>query len=516
MLIRGKKIRLLFLAMALPVVGVLGFWGWRIHTLNQDHQRRLHEAKSAYQTQINDLMAQPASPDSAADIHAFVAFETLRDLAKPLVGHPLKLGTAAVFNVNSVGLRAVEGMPLIELEGALTLAAAPGSNIGIRGAATISPPVIKEGKFSSRLRLVSIEPLYDISSAWLVLPQAFGEMAKVISQQQLDKMPDIALPIQKDFTIPVQGSTKPIEFKTRPPYADHIKGNLTIPGFELSASLSLQRAIFLDDGLHLFLTLDSGVAAPLGADTWATESAAERIASLKEPSASYFFRVNLRAFNSLLAKVAAFPTESRTVKFKSTERHGNFIHETGSTRFGASEKRVFLHHPDSLSASAALDSLVFAPKDQCLAQVQMETTVKGRIQFGGHYDPGLGGGSGFNVGGLINDQRYTLKGDIRLAETQVGGIPQIVGVLTGPPSIGVSLQVLLRGLGSHTFSQQVPLPEGAILFTTPLLTGLHTQVSVKLADDVVVTQQVSVSDFVVKQGPQGLHLSSKLNITTAP
>lgn len=97
-----------------------------------------------------------------------------------------------------------------------------------------------------------------------------------------------------------------------------------------------------------------------------------------------------------------------------------------------------------------------------------------------------------------------MKGEIQNSRTRTdpGGVLQIAGVLTGPPSIVVRLQVLLGPLGSRNLSQKVPLPDGAVLVTTPLPTGLHGQVPVKLADDVVVTQQVSVSNFVVKQVQQ--------------
>jgi hypothetical protein len=238
---------------ALLVIAAIAL-GVHYYLLDRFYQERLKAYEKTYAEQLPHLVAGPVSPEDQADVHAFFSYAFLNDALNTLVGPEWQLSPSMTIAVSRLHFTDGHGTPLLDLMARLHFG--KGSSIDIKGVATLAPLAARDGQFITRLQIVALEPTVISQGYKLALHGLFGDLTRAVSQQYLDKLPEIKLPISQNFKVPVAGATTPLTFPTGEPGAS-ISGNLITPGFTLADGLVIQHAVLLQDGLHLFLGLTS-------------------------------------------------------------------------------------------------------------------------------------------------------------------------------------------------------------------------------------------------------------------
>lgn len=508
-----KKLLLIIIVAALAVAGLFAYHYWE---LNKAYARRLADYRSAYAEQIKQLVAGSSSPEAVVDIHAFLAGETLNDILKVMTKQRIPLSEKIALELETLNFAIDNGTPLLALHGQLHFSDTPNS-VQVRGVATFAPLAPGDGGFTTRLHIVALEPTLKTSYTQLALKGMFGDLVKTIGQEQLDKLPLITLPIRHEIAVPVKGSQTPISFKTRPPSNDTLSGTLTVRSFDMKSALRFKQAIFLPDGLHVFLQNDADLPAPPADPAWVALSEADRLKTLSAPATSYFARIRLETINRLIEKVTSLPKETRTVSFVSTGLSGHLyywdkVHRGPFRTFlYREEKKAYLEHPDSARGNVELIGLALEARPDALAGLKLKAALDGKVQVHWHYDPGPSGGVGGNVGVTIQRKEYNLTGSLRITP---GPKPMLEAKLEGPDSIKIDVSVGLGRLGSVGLDQTVALPK-APLFSAEMPTGLQETVKVKVGD-IEIRRLVKASDLQVSQAKGQLVVAGKIAISDAP
>ena len=510
-----KLIAIMAVALILLCIGVPGIHYFVLHRAYETRVARMH---TTYASRIRSLLGSPASPDRLHDCHAFIHASVINDLLRAVIGIPLPISKRGTLEFQSLEFTTTAGTPYLHVEGLLRTDSSDQSGIAVKGIATLSPPKIRGQAFVTRVQLVALEPTVSFRGLRLVLRGFVGDLAKTIGQDYLDRMPEIELPISKDFQISVTGARNDMSFKTRPPNDDHIMGVLTTPTFTLSSGLNVREAFFLADGLYLFLSLAGRGVSPATPDpAWAALPVGDRMAKLTDPSVTYFVRINRTAINHLLGQVANLPPPQRTVSFVSTGLVGNLYYWSTEDRvpifntlLWRREKKVYLEHQDSLKAAVEVTGLQVAPHPAGLASLKLDATLRGHIQLHWHFDPGPSGGFGGNVGVTIPDNRMQLTGHVAI---EAASVPTIKVYLDAPDSSSVRVEVGLGPLGTIPFDQRFSLPTGE-LFSAPLPTGVRQTVELDIAGS-KVSKRISVSDFTVESHPDTMQVGGKVVLESA-
>ena len=512
-----KLIKPLLILGFVALVAVAAF-AYHYLSLNKAYEKRLSDYRTAYAQQITDLVFRSVSPESTADIHAFLSGETLDQMLKVLVGPRLPLSHKLALEIVALDLRVEEGAPIFSFTGRLHFQDSSSTSVEVRGAATFAPLVVEAGVFTTRLHIVALEPTLESSHTKLMLKGMIGDLVKAIGQKQLDKLPSITLPIRQEIIIPVKGAGQPISFKTRPPHSDTLHGILTVPSFELKTGLKINTAVFLADGFHLFLQEVAELPPPAEDPTWNAMGMEDRLKTLSSPDVSYFARIRLSAINGLISKVTGLPKKNRTVSFVSTGLEGHFYYwdrvQRGPFGIGVAyreEKKVYLEHADSAKAEVEVMEFKLEPRADALGGLRLKAALNGNVQLHWHYDPGPTGGVGGSVGVTIPRKEYELSASVRF----VGAPTNVVEArLDGPDSIKIDVSVGLGDLGSVGLDQTVPLPK-AVLFSAPMPTGLQETVRFNFGET-VIQRKVTASNMAISATQDYLAVSGQLMFEEVP
>jgi hypothetical protein len=501
---------LISLAFALLIGG--GF-GVHYYLLDRAYSSRLAEYQRTYFKDLEDLIDSPCSPDASHDIHAFLSTSTFNEVLATLVGKPIAMDKRTTLTLSTLKLEVMGGTPMLAVKGALAFGGGKPS-VEVEGVATIAPLVARGDSFFTRLHIVSLKPTFASGKLRLAVRGFFGDLVKAIGQEQLDKLPEIQLPLSSEFKIPIAGSQKNISIPTRPPEADKLNGILRIPDFRLSAALVIDKAFFLSDGLHVLLAIDGHKISDCADPDWKALDSKARLLRIGDDSHSYFARVNHQAVNALALRLLNLPSDSRSVTFQSTGLDGHFYYwdrvQRGPLGVGVlyrEEKKVYLDRANGATARAEVKGLRIAPITGALTSVVLQVGLSGHVQLHWHYDPGPTGGVGGNIGISLPAQDIDISGSIRIAGSE------IEGYLNQPQPIRIQLQAGLGSLGQMGFSVNVPLPKDR-LFSATIPTGLKEQISFKVGE-AEIRRRIILSNLEVRPTPYGIVASGMLALGDA-
>ena len=506
-----------FKYLALIVLGVMilaaGSLAVHYYLLHKVYNSRLAEIRKDYRTRRSELLNGLVSLDRLSDCHAFVNASVIDDLLRALSGITVPVSGRASFNIKSLKFTTTDGAPYVTTEGVFYPdASSERAGIAVEGIVTLSPPSVRGSTFTTRVHLVAIKPVFVLGDLQLALHGFAGDLVNAYGQERIEQLSEIELPIGQNFEINVPAVRKKLSFKTRPPEGDHLDGVLQSPAFKLSSGLTVKDTFFMEDGLHLFLTLNDHVTAPAVADpAWGTLSEAERWQRLSDPTLSYFVRINREGINLLLKQFAALPPAQRTVSFVSTGLSGNFYYDGHDTFFGRKEEKVYLEHPDAAQANVEATAMQLDPHPTGLTAFKLAVAIRGHVQFHWHFDPGPGGGFGGNVGAGIEEKTAELSGHLEVANNNP---PLIEGFLDGPASSAVRVVVGLGHLGNKTFDQSVPLPVGEF-FRVPLPSGIRQNVSIDVAGK-TISRRINLSAINLKPQPDTIQVGGQIAFEQIP
>lgn len=504
-----KHITLAAITLALlgAVLFLCSYW-----QLNKSYEDRFNSYKTEYLNRLNILVDGKHSPEKASDIHAFLSLNSINEILSLIKGQTHLLSNEASLNISDLGLTSQSGVPLVQLTGTLKIKKFIPINVEIEGVATLSPLEARHKTFVTRLHIVALKPKLSSAGLKLALNGFVGDLIKSIGQQQIDKLPLISFPLATEVNIPVSGSTTDIKFNVRPRTKDTLSGKIRLEGFNLTSSLAIKDAIFLQDGIHLFL--NEGLTNEQVPDDpkWLSLSREQRLETLSEKNVSYFARVRFESVNNLLSKITSLPASKRTANFTSTGLSGYLYKwDHRVRRFGVHlytvEKKAYLEHKDSAKASVQIVSLKMFPKADALFGLNLRSVLSGKVQIHWHYDPGPGGGFGGNVGVEVPRKEVALLGSVHLVSNPT---PILQARLDGPPNVSIGISVGLGKLGKYNFDQKVSLPQ-TVLFSAPVPTTIQEDVNITVNNN-IIRRKVRLSELSAKQSSDLLVVSGNLTL----
>ena len=457
-------------------------------------------------------MADPLSPEDRADVHAFLSYAVVDDALDTLVGPEWQLSPSVTLKLTHLHFSNDHGTPLLDLVGRLGVGKA--SSIDIQGVATLSPLAARDGQFVTHLQIVALKPTVITGAFQLALHGLFGDLTRALTQQYLDKQPEIKLPVSQEFKVQVAGATTPLTFPT-PEKDSSITGNLITPGFTLADGLAVQHAVLLEDGLHLFLSLESFAHAAAPADAeWAKLSNTDRLAALQNNKVSYSARINRAALNHLLQTISNLPPKARTALFYSTTAKGDlwsFYHANrgpaGIGVISATKANAQLDHPDSLKVEVQLSDLSLQPSPGAITGIKVKVSFNAQAQLKVWSNGGLpfGGGIGTSIG---TDADGAVMAEGRLLATGSGDRPMLTSLLTSPDKANLTVELHLGQLGNKKINLSVGLPHTP-LFSTPIPTGLENKMEVKVAGT-KISRVVRLTDTHVDSSDRAIRISGNI------
>jgi hypothetical protein len=503
----------------LACIGILALGALAIalhyYVLAGSYRARVNAYKRAYAKELTGLVEGSASPDATSDIHAYISSRVLNDALKTFVGVPFAVSRRANLTLSDIAFTSEGGTPLLKIRARLFFKPGDRNSIDVDGTATISPLSAHDGSFYTHLQIVSLRPTFMTAGLRLALHGFFGDLASAIAQEQLDAMPGLELPIAQTLTFPVKGSKEPLHIKTRPPNSDTLHGVLTSNDFQLQCVLTLKQALFLKDGLHVFLSLDDRKSPRLEDPDWQRLSNEQRLATLMGTT-SYFARINRDAINYLVTSILTLPAKANVVTFNSTGLDGNLYYWDNVHRgpfhtfLWREEFKVYLDRPDAVTSTVAVKSLTTNPKDGALIGIDLTAGVTGHLQLAWHYNNSpVGGGVGSphnrGVGFSLSPQTEVIKASLHVVD---GAPAQLQGTLDGPQSIQIQL---LAGLGGFNvpFNVNVPLPIDKALFSLPIPTGLKEEISFKV-NDTGIRRVVESRDLRLETTTYGILINGQI------
>lgn len=208
--------------------------------------------------------------------------------------------------------------------------------------------------------------------------------------------------------------------------------------------------------------------------------------------------VMLSAFRPVLERVAAMPAEARMISAVTTAREGNLWTFHKAIRFAPDiHARVGLHYPGSGNGHLEIRSI--SVENSGPNEFLIKLALGGAIaaQLNGHFDPGIGGGVGFNVGvsGVANGN-LEMKG--RLEVDQDGKL--VVSPTLGPGNFQTRATAGLGLLGefNRDFPVSVPsLPMSSFAVALPVLKTFKINI---LGRENTYTLQVKDPSVAVSNG----------------
>lgn len=114
----------------------------------------------------------------------------------------------------------------------------------------------KPGALLLRPVVTRVDPQVSIGSLDLTRAKFVRSLIALKVTQYSEKLPQIALPVERSFAMGGPGGTRPTG-RIDTGNGSWIEGNLTLPGSELSGRFVIAKILFLSNGVHLFANLEA-------------------------------------------------------------------------------------------------------------------------------------------------------------------------------------------------------------------------------------------------------------------
>jgi hypothetical protein len=533
----------------LIIVGFGLFYYRRTRDKNQTElELQRYEVLRAEKTYVDRVLSDLSGGGSvkSSQLSVFVCEKTINEMLSGLVGLSGSIPNIqnATFHVVSVSSQFRDGFPQVTID---LNAEKPEWKIQVRVAvvAVLVPTTTQNepGKVNLGVRVIGLQPVVD----WNHLEGRLGGFARDVLQvkaAEFSKMlPPIPVPLSSEFPVELPASEQAITF---PVPAGSVTGIISVPAIQVSKTLYVDRLLFLSDGLHVFMSMQSGhqiaqeefalgdvtrpsLVTPAGANAQlakqidlSRQGIDARAVGVRVNDSNLQVWISKSLLDAVSGALAALTPASRHLHFRTTGKQGQLVSTGGGAPFGCGYYAEIAGN----SANADLD----------LTTIQSNWTSDGAIdinagfsshfsaQINGHGNsvPGLcmvknmfgisapdvagglqcrcptGGGIGSSVG-VQGEKGGTLSVRVSLRSDQANWLSYDLA-LTGPPALDVTVAVDLGRIGSLGVPVSFPLPLRTLSsgLAPPLFSGAGTvelpNVHFKRSYRVVVSPKKGTAD----------------------
>jgi hypothetical protein len=214
----------------------------------------LLDSERAYLYSLNSIVEQQGNPESSSSLSVFISKASLDGVLQGMDGKQLSLDSKPPSTVKINQLRTVfkDGFPGIVGDVVVMSPSANGS-VNAKLSAVIEPRI---DKATPSTLLLYVRPI-DLQATLTTgggstlgsgfLDHVLNDLAKAYS----DRLPYVSVPLSQQFSVAFPASRVPVSLPTQ---HGKLNGEVDVPGLTAGTSILVSGLVFLDDGIHVYLT----------------------------------------------------------------------------------------------------------------------------------------------------------------------------------------------------------------------------------------------------------------------
>lgn len=201
------------------------------------------------------LLTATPDPETLGHASVFVSVGTLNNVLKAADNTSGKISSVpgATFHVDSIRTSFADGFPQLDVK---AWAQKGDLKLDVTVSAVIEPiiPGNDPSKMVFKIQLLKIVPV----AHWTIFTWRIGgfvrELIQAKLQDYLDLLPEFSIPLSSNLAFANPAAQQAVRSNTPNGY---VNGVVQIPAFNYQGTLSVDRALFLSDGVHVFLSIKS-------------------------------------------------------------------------------------------------------------------------------------------------------------------------------------------------------------------------------------------------------------------
>jgi len=496
---------LIAIALAVAVLLFPRIQQWKLE--NQQHDLRIAIAEAAYLDQAVQSSSTQIDAQFIAVVGSSIFDQTLL-AAKGLKVTLPSVGNATVEVVDSkIDFR--DGFPALTLAARATRPDLGNTAVDATITATLVPTLDQSNPGSNvgfRVRLVDVKPEFSWTGVSVKVRGFLQELARAKASEFEDAVPTLTIPLQTSLAFQLPGQSMPTRIPTPDGWID---STVQIPTMNVRWSISVKRLLFLSDGIHVAASLggnSQAVTPPVysldvPADSKAVEARLDqekkRISDLRAKLEAQFGKEKLQSSDLSLHASPAFFTAivdglnsispPLDITLGNVSEH-DYIKQGG----GAFGYYVELSGRNSLQAGASIRHFRASWSGPGQVAIAADFTFSASAQLAYHLKTGIGGGVGGSVG-THADKGGTISGTVNFT-TDGKKWPDYEILLTGPPSMEVTLSAQIGRIGGVGFPVKFNLPVGTLAKgSAPALFSQSGSLVIPLPDGNKQTRQYTLA-----------------------
>lgn len=227
----------------------------------KEQKLALLESENAEIARVTQILVQTPSPDGTHDLSAFLAVDAINQVLSMADGTSMPLSGLQGVRLHIVRVRSnfKHGFPGVTAEiwavrGSLSVQLSAAIRIVVRLDET------KPGIAYLDLRVESVVPV----ARWLFFQWQFRgfvrDLLHASASQYAASLPGFPVPLRYDLPVDIKENGRPPCAKNEQParfdandHKGYIEGCISIPTVSTTIHITLDRAIFLADGIHLYI-----------------------------------------------------------------------------------------------------------------------------------------------------------------------------------------------------------------------------------------------------------------------
>ncbi len=442
-----------------------------------------------------------AEPGFGADAHVLLSVDTINGFLGVLEGHRLPLSEMPGFEIQIDRAAAVfdPGFPRLSIDGWLQAEGAEAGDeerlrLSVLALLAAAPSPEAPGRLDLSFRLLELAAAEELGGVGRLL----AALLESRRQDLIRALPRFSLPLRQELPIALPASRQPVSTQLG---KGRLDGELLLPAIVTRLELAVRQVLFLEDGLHVFVSFDGAGAAPWTPAVPAVSAVpaapavpavpaapeapaageleaeiarlrrlvAERAAPWRIAEVGAGLRISGSAFDKVFRRFNALPADQRVLTFQSTRRHGR-IEDKGGGGLGCGWYAE-LDGDRDLTASLRVGELRAEWRGGRLtATAAFDFEARARVHWHVHGPSAPFSSCRNRIGGGVGGRtpvsarksgQITLGFELEAAGDSLGYRASIVS----PRRLPVTFKAEIQHVGSIGIPHQLELP------ATPILSG---------------------------------------------
>jgi hypothetical protein len=201
----------------------------------------------------NKLLTSNPNPEILGHASVFVSIPTLNNVLKAADNLSGKIPSipGTTFHIDSVRTNFVGGFPEVDVK---AWAQKGDLKLGLTVSAVIEPTIPNNdpSKMVFNVHILQVVPVAHWTIFTLKIGGFVNQLLHVKLQEYIDLLPAFSVPLRSNLAFANPAGAQSIRATTNDGYVD---GVIQVPAFSYEGILSVDRALFLEDGVHVFLSI---------------------------------------------------------------------------------------------------------------------------------------------------------------------------------------------------------------------------------------------------------------------